>query len=520
MVRLLRMCSAVHGQMPPVSGLFASQDTRERLSPAGFSGHPQVRWRTAEVVGGEQRLPGALSRRDGERIAAALAALPGRLCADLLQRFAFRAEAVLGTAVVALIDHGSEVSAASRPASTGGPAPPVAALREFGAGGAPGVHLVTVAGTTWTLVRVPRGGGAYPLLLGLQGDWGRSNDLLQRLAEGVLPRSRRQDLGVVAHRLACVLGRVSGVAAVADTFLRHVVRVVPTRLAAIAVPSHSDHLVIAATYGYPLDLVKDIRIHAGAGVIGTVFQQRRALCVTDIASVPRAVPRRRYRTNSFIALPLTAGADVLGVVCLTDRSDDAPFTRGDLSKLRAVAAPASLALARERQRDEASRLAHAAMIDPLSGLFNRRYLQERLSAEMQRGHRQQSAVSLLLIDIDNFKQINDSFGHSAGDAVIAQISKAIHRAVRSFDTCSRFGGEEFAVLMPGTTREGALGIADRIRRHIEADLTIGRSFRGRKVTVSIGVATAPRGGVARDLVDAADCALYAAKRAGKNQVAG
>src|SRR5207245_7348208 len=145
----------------------------------------------------------------------------------------------------------------------------------------------------------------------------------------------------------------------------------------------------------------------------------QALHVRNIHQSPQPrLKRPRYRTDSFVALPLRSGREVVAVVCVTDRRDDQPFTHEDVSTLRALAAPAALALGRELALLQAEAYAQAAAIDPLSGAFNRRYFQVRLEEELQRSRRHEMPLALLIVDIDGFKAINDSFGHLSGDVVI------------------------------------------------------------------------------------------------------
>src|SRR5205814_8774646 len=126
----------------------------------------------------------------------------------------------------------------------------------------------------------------------------------------------------------------------------------------------------------------------------------------------------------------------LGVPCVAERLDEQPFSDEDVRVLRALAAPAALALARERALGQAESFAHAAAIDPLTGAFNRRYFQTRLEEELERSRRHTLSLTLLLVDIDNFKTINDTFGHLAGDAVIKDIAEILRRSVRMFDVCA------------------------------------------------------------------------------------
>jgi len=330
------------------------------------------------------------------------------------------------------------------------------------------------------------------------------------------PRTRLTMAAVL--RLTRALSRADGRPAVCATALEHFLRAIPSRLAAFAVPAEGGHLTIAATHGYPLELVRSVRIAPGEGIIGHVYRDRTALCVEDIGALwgPEHM-RPRYRTPSFVAVPVSAGANVLGVVCLADRQDDGPFTHRDVSMLRALAGSTALALSREGVREQADQYARAAAIDPLSGLFNRRYLRERLEEELQRALRHGSPVGLLMLDIDDFKRVNDRFGHAAGDAVIRAVADILKRSVRKFDVCARFGGEEFAVVMPGSTAANTAVVAERIRQRIERHRLDVAGLADLGVTASIGLSVSG-GSSAEELVQQADQALYRAKHAGKNRV--
>ena len=324
-------------------------------------------------------------------------------------------------------------------------------------------------------------------------------------------------LAIATRRLTQVLGRVSGLHNVGAVAARHVARCVRSRFAAFAVPTGENELAILATYGYPLELVRMLRINSGTGVIGTVHASGNHMLVEDITTVQGLSRRPRYRTNSFIAVPISAGGEILGIICVADRLDDRPFTRDDLAAIRALIAPVALALARERARRDADDFARAAITDPVSGLFNRRYFHERLEEELDRARRHRTSVALLMIDVDNFKGINDRFGHLVGDMVIRNVGDILKRSVRKFDLCTRFGGEEFAIVMPGSGPESSVPVAERIRQRIEAFRATDADLADLRVTVSIGMAVS-EGASSRELISRADQALYEAKRAGKNRL--
>jgi len=164
-----------------------------------------------------------------------------------------------------------------------------------------------------------------------------------------------------------------------------------------------------------------------------------------------------------------------------------------------------------------SRVRELTLRDGMTGLFNRRAFEELLTVEGER--RGGGPLSLLMIDIDNFKSINDRFGHPAGDEVIVAVGKAIGEECRGGDLAARYGGEEFAVLLPGASEASAAGVAERIRGRI-ASIDFKFSVEDFTVTGSFGVACRrePQGIGMRDLISQADRALYVAKRSGKNRV--
>jgi diguanylate cyclase (GGDEF)-like protein len=214
-----------------------------------------------------------------------------------------------------------------------------------------------------------------------------------------------------------------------------------------------------------------------------------------------------------------AEGHVVGVLSATDKIDDGTFTRQDVAALRAIGGVAALGLAAAHSSAEAIRLTHAATIDSLTGLFNRRAFDLRLRQEIERAKRSSGTLAVLMIDIDDFKDINDTHGHPVGDAVLKAISDVLRSAVRVFDFCARYGGDEFAIVMPNSERATSSAAAERIRERIatsyERDAHLAEL---RRVTVSIGVATMSAGETAEEIVQRADDSLYRAKAAGKNCV--
>lgn len=388
-----------------------------------------------------------------------------------------------------------------------------------------GVEAWSSGEQAWTIVALPRRGGERAALM-IYGDWTLSESILRRLGQRLrvteddVEFSPDARVRAASHRLARALARTTGFTGVADVAVRNAARALRAQIATLAVAdADTQTLRIMATRGYPVKLVEHLRIPSGDGVIGKVHQTGLPLHVSDVTALHEGRKRRtRYRTNSFAAVPIASAEEVLGVLCVTDRADGGAFTRRDLSTLRTLAAPLALALGRERALAQAGFYAEAAAIDPVSGLFNRRYFHTRIQEELQRAQRHGLSVGLLMIDVDDFKGVNDTYGHLVGDTVIRLIADVLRRSVRVFDICTRFGGEEFAVLMPGSGDEDAARIAERIRQRAENCTAAEPGLQALKVTVSIGLAVSRPDSSPSDLIHRADVALYQAKQSGKNRV--
>ena len=186
----------------------------------------------------------------------------------------------------------------------------------------------------------------------------------------------------------------------------------------------------------------------------------------------------------------------------------------EIELLEVLGNQAATSIANAKLYGEIERL---AVTDGLTGLFNHRHFQEKLTQEFNRLERFSEPISLLIIDIDHFKKINDTYGHPVGDAVLKKVSGIIRKTIRNIDIPARYGGEEFAVILLGTDTNGALKMAERLRKSI-ADARFSSEQNAFNVTVSIGISTHAREMRKKeDLVEQADKALYHAKRTGRNR---
>jgi diguanylate cyclase (GGDEF)-like protein len=212
-----------------------------------------------------------------------------------------------------------------------------------------------------------------------------------------------------------------------------------------------------------------------------------------------------------IAFPLRAGGSDFGSLVLTAYSFDAD----QVEMAASLAAHAVVALDNARLHRIVER---QALVDSLTGLANRRSLEETLRSELARAVRFNDHICLVLADLDDFKQVNDRYGHPAGDEVLKEFAEALRATVRESDVAGRWGGEEFALVLTGADAAGGARLAERAREMIEARRLLAPDGSELTVTASFGVASFPEVRELGDLLAAADSALYAAKRDGKNRV--
>src|SRR5437870_9973252 len=249
------------------------------------------------------------------------------------------------------------------------------------------------------------------------------------------------------------------------------------------------------------------------------MKEGRAL-IASIDQVGKStLTERRYKTKSFISYPIAIGQRRFGVLNLADKIGGGAYDASDLSVIELLAPQIALALERAEWQQRANQFQLMSITDPLTGLLNRRYLEARLTEELSRSKRYDYPLSFMMIDIDDFKFYNDRNGHQAGDRALEITAQCLRAALRKVDVASRYGGEEFSILLPQTTLQEAGVIADRIRRKImSAEYPHGKTQPLGAVTVSIGLSSySPSLDSAETIVRAADRALYHAKSHGKNR---
>jgi diguanylate cyclase (GGDEF)-like protein len=281
-----------------------------------------------------------------------------------------------------------------------------------------------------------------------------------------------------------------------------------------------------------------LRIPLGTGVLGAVAatgEARRGLCGLGGSALDEPA------CGTYVAVPICAPIAVgdppapgepagsaapatLGVLALYDRLGSDEFDDADLMTLRTFAGQAGVAVHNVRLHEEAQRL---SLTDPLTGLWNYRYLRESLRREVERASRFGRMLTVAVLDLDHFKEVNDTYGHAAGDAVLVEFARRLRAGLREVDLAFRQGGEEFVVLLPETDAYGGAIVAERLGAAIrDLPVPIGprriepsspAAVQDIPISVSIGIAVYPEhGSTAQQVLDAADAALYAAKNAGRD----
>jgi len=294
------------------------------------------------------------------------------------------------------------------------------------------------------------------------------------------------------------------------------------RASILVLNESSNELVLKAASGFATDPAKVGPIRVGEGVSGKVIDSGQPLIVADLRREGRtpAAPERRYKTDSFISYPIIIGGRKVGVLNVTDKSGGRTFDEVDLGLLEIIGPQVALALERAEWQERATEFQLMSITDPLTALPNRRYLEERLMEELNRSKRYDFPMSFLMIDIDDFKAYNDKNGHQAGDLALQITAHCLKGALRSADVASRYGGEEFCILLPQTALAEAGTIAERIRHRVSTThFPHGKTQPLGHVTVSIGVSTfSSMVNTSENIIAAADRALYQAKHMGKDRV--
>ncbi len=265
--------------------------------------------------------------------------------------------------------------------------------------------------------------------------------------------------------------------------------------------------------------VSGLRVKMGEGVAGWVAQTGQPTIVNDTARDPRFTAKfdseTQFRTRSILCAPLISRGRTIGVVEIINRTGGR-FTRADLQLLMTLVEPCAIAIENALLFQRAEQL---TVTDDLTKLFNSRYLNLYIGREIKRCKRHSVPLAVIFLDLDGFKSINDQYGHLAGSRTLAEVGGILATSVRESDVLARYGGDEFVVVLPETPAAGALVIAERIRRAIEAHPFLQAQGLAARISASLGIAAYPDHALTPEgLIQKADQAMYRVKERDKNGI--
>ncbi len=267
--------------------------------------------------------------------------------------------------------------------------------------------------------------------------------------------------------------------------------------------------------------LKGMTIKPGEGVAGWVAKEKKPLLVTDVSNDPRFSKRvdsiTRYKTRSIICVPLLAKDRCLGVIELINRPRTKEFTEEDLLLLSALAGYSAIAI---ENAIYFKKIHELTITDDLTHLYNSRHLHARLEDEIERARRFKYPLSMIFIDLDYFKYVNDKHGHLCGSKVLKEVAFVLNSSIRTIDMAFRYGGDEFIILMPKTEKKNARMVAVKLRDAIRKYVFLQEEGIDYKLTASFGVATYPKDTTERTaLLHLADNAMYKVKNKSRDGVA-
>jgi len=291
------------------------------------------------------------------------------------------------------------------------------------------------------------------------------------------------------------------------------------RMALLLVDEKGEGLRVVAARGFPDESLKGRVIPIADGAAGRACFSRNTVLLTEMPASSRFLfyPDEKRGDGSFITIPLSVGDKSLGVLTVGHPSGE-PFRETEIQFLTSLANQVAVAVDRCRLY---SRTKELSVRDELTGLYNRRHFQEVVRMEIKRASRFASATSLLMIDVDHFKEFNDTYGHVKGDLMLKELGRLLSEHVREVDTVARWGGEEFVVVLPDTPLTDSVHVAEKLRSLVEEQSVVFCTLLevSRAITVSIGVSSYPeRADSEEALLNSADVALYDAKGRGRNCV--
>jgi diguanylate cyclase (GGDEF)-like protein len=288
----------------------------------------------------------------------------------------------------------------------------------------------------------------------------------------------------------------------------------------LLVDRESDELYFEIVVSPVAEQLKQVRLKIGEGIAGWVALHGEPLLIADAQSDDRFArqidQQVDFSTHSLICVPLMVRGQVLGVIELVNSLEDKEYGEPELHIIAMIADYAAIAIDNARNYQ---RVYELVITDDLTGLYNSRHFNTLLEREVEAAKRFGHPLSMVFLDLDRFKLVNDTYGHLVGSRVLSEMGALIKRNVRVVDYAARFGGDEYVLLLPNTSKSGALTLVKKLREVMRTQLFRADDGREFQVTASFGIATYPDDAASNlDLVRLADEAMYAVKGGGRDGI--
>ena len=344
----------------------------------------------------------------------------------------------------------------------------------------------------------------------------------RRRNPGAPPPAPESNEVTVFHELAKTLTSSLQLDQVLRTIMEKINEILrPDTWSLLLMDLDKNELYFQIATGQGADALKDVRIKVGQGLAGWVAQTGEVVVVPDTAKDSRFFAqvdeRTKLETRSIVAVPVRFRDQCLGVIELINCMGPEGFSARDLALLEALADYAAIAIENARH---VQRIHELTITDDCTSLYNARHLNFMLDTEIYRSHRYAFEFSLIFIDLDHFKNINDTYGHLMGSKLLSEIGQAIKDKCRLIDLAFRYGGDEFVVLLPQTSKENALGVARRLHKLIREMVWLKEPGLNVNLTASVGIASYPNDSRTKaELLHLADEAMYLVKNTTRDSVA-
>jgi len=287
----------------------------------------------------------------------------------------------------------------------------------------------------------------------------------------------------------------------------------PKTWSLLLLDEETDELTFEIAVSPAANRLKGVRLQKGEGIAGWVAMHGEPLLIPNVTEDDRFASKideaMSFSTRSIICVPLKSKNRVLGVIELVNRLSEAQFSEADIKILCTIADYAAIAIENARYFEQIRQL---VITDDLTGLYNSRYLLDFLDYELERARRYETPLSLVFIDLDYFKDVNDAYGHLVGSRLLTECGKFIHKYIRKADVAVRYGGDEFVLVLPNTPKDGACTFALNLRRLIKDHYFLADEGYRIRLTASFGLATYPTDAQSKlALIRMADQAMYRVK---------